>query len=100
MNRYIVNNIDKYKKVYDLPDLKISKSDRKGKRFKATYTDYDGKRRKIYFGQDGAYTYADGAPDSKRRAYRARASAQYTKAGKQAISIPGSAASLSYNILW
>ncbi|QTF49791.1 hypothetical protein qu_900 [Acanthamoeba polyphaga mimivirus] len=100
MNSYIREKVDEYRERYDLPDLKVTRSDKEGKRLKAVYTDKDGHKKKIYFGQEGAYTYADGAPDYVRNAYHARASGQYTKKGKQAISIPGSAASLSYNILW
>ncbi|BCS83167.1 hypothetical protein QLL95_gp0956 [Cotonvirus japonicus] len=100
MNSTMRKNLKKYKKIFDFPDLTIKSSKRNNKRFQASYTDYDGNRQTVYFGQPGAFTFADGAPEAKRRSYRARAKEQRIKNGHRAISVPGSPASLAYYILW
>lgn len=48
--------------------MRIQLSSRKGKRFVAIFK--DGK--KVHFGQEGGYTYLDGASEKIRNAYIAR----------------------------
>eukprot|EP01047_Picozoa_sp_COSAG01_P072721 COSAG01_NODE_11641_length_1891_cov_1.534040_4_plen_94_part_01 len=76
--------------------LVVSKSDRKGKRFKAVFTYEDGKTRTTHFGLKNPKggTYIDHQDKDIRRRYRARhkqdlKTKDYTRAGF-----------LSYYILW
>lgn len=93
-------NLAKYKKKFpQVKELSISKSNREGKRFVARFVMY-GKQKTIHFGLHGAYTYFDGAPKSKRNAYRARASKITNLNGDYTYKIAGTANSFSYHLLW
>lgn len=96
---YIKKKIKEYEnKFKTVKNLKITKSNREGKRFKATFT-IKNIPKTVHFGYPGAFTYADGADEIKRKAYRARASKILSK-GKPAYKIAGSAASFAWVILW
>ncbi|ALX27665.1 hypothetical protein GMAR_ORF291 [Golden Marseillevirus] len=91
--------IREYQRIFPtVKNLRITNSDRSQKRYKATFL-LDGEEKTVHFGQRGAFTYADGAPESKRRAYRARHSKILNK-GRTAYKVPGSASSLAWVILW
>ena len=74
--------------------VKITKSDRKGKKYKAVFT-YDNKKTKTtHFGQKGAEDYTTHKDKERRKRYRDRHkkdldTGDYTRAGY-----------LSYYILW
>lgn len=91
--------IREYQRLFpSVKNLRITKSDRSQKRYKATFV-MDGEEKVVHFGQRGAFTFADGAPESKRQAYRARHSKILNK-GRTAYKVPGSASFLAWVILW
>ncbi|AEA06954.1 conserved hypothetical protein [Lausannevirus] len=91
--------IKEYQRIFpNVKNLKITKSGRSQKRYKAEFM-MDGEPHIVHFGQKGAFTFADGAPESKRQAYRARHSKILNK-GRTAYKVPGSASSLAWVILW
>lgn len=53
-------------------DLVYEKSSRKNKRFVVSVKSADVVLKRIHFGQDGAFTYFDGADDTKRANYLKR----------------------------
>jgi len=71
--------------------MEITNSNRKGKRFVATFSNGE----KIHFGQAGGNTYIDHGDIKKRDAYLARHGA-----GREDWTSPYSAGSLSRWILW
>lgn len=71
--------------------MEITDSNRKNKRFLATFANGD----KIHFGQDGGNTYVDHSDKKKREAYLARHGA-----GREDWASPYNAGSLSRWILW
>jgi len=80
-------------------NLQITSSDRKGKRFTATFV-MGGETQNIHFGLKGAHTFYDGATQQKMLSYRARASKIKNKYGQYTYKIPGTANSFAYWILW
>ncbi|AVR53156.1 hypothetical protein MarSH_451 [Marseillevirus Shanghai 1] len=91
--------IREYQRLFpSVKHLKLSPSPRPQKRFKATF-ELDGEPKVVHFGQKGAFTYFDGAPETKRNAFRARHSKILNK-GRTAYKVPGSASSLAWVILW
>ena len=77
----------------------IKPSQHIGKRYVATFDTGDGKEKKFHFGQDGAYTYIDGAPEKIKEAYWARHYANAVERYRIDNLIP-SAAMLSAYLLW
>ena len=73
--------------------LVITKSDSKGKKLKAVFTDKDGKTKTIHFGASGYDDYTLGASEEQRKRYRERHS-------KENWNNYQSAGSLSRYILW
>ena len=74
--------------------LKITKSDRKGKKYKAVFTYPDGKTKTTHFGAAGMEDYTTHKDKERRARYRKRhkkdlKTNDYTRAGY-----------LSYYILW
>tara|TARA_Y100001973_G_scaffold102771_1_gene168526 strand:+ start:1162 stop:1455 length:294 start_codon:yes stop_codon:yes gene_type:complete len=74
--------------------LVVSKSDRKGKKFKAVFTYDDGKTKTTHFGAKGMEDYTTHKDKERRARYRKRhkkdlKTKDYTRAGY-----------LSYYILW
>ena len=74
--------------------LKITKSDRKGKKYKAVFTYPEGKTKTTHFGQAGADDYTLTKDKDARKRYREHhkkdlKTGDYTRAGY-----------LSYYILW
>jgi len=74
--------------------LDITKSDRKGKKYKAVFTYKDGKTKTTHFGAEGMADYTTHKDKERRSRYRARhkkdlRTNDYTRAGY-----------LSYYILW
>jgi len=66
----------------------------------ATWTK-NGIKQTVHFGKPGAITYSDdNTLQNKREAYRKRHSEIYTKSGHKAITIIGSPAWFSWNLLW
>ncbi len=76
--------------------LRIIQSPNPRKRFRLILED----GRYVDFGQPGAITYYDGAPEQKRKAYMARHSKIFLKDGTRAIDEPFSPAWLSWYLLW
>jgi len=100
MNNQIRRNINKYNRLFpQVKKLHVRTSDSKNKRLTATFVLND-KLHMVHFGLAGAYTYADGAPKSKRDSYQARASKITNAAGRYTYKIPGTANSLAYHLLW
>lgn len=100
MNAHIERKISAYRRKFpSVKDLHVVKSDRPGKRLKATFT-LNGKLKTVHFGLHGAVTWADGAPREKRDSYRARASRIKNAAGRNTYLIPGTANSFAYWVLW
>jgi len=100
MNARIARKIPAYERRFPaVKELKIVRSDREGKRLKATFM-LRGARRTVHFGLDGAYTFADGAPRRKRDLYRARASRITNADGQYTYLIAGTANSFAYWLLW
>lgn len=83
------------RKAYSLGASSFGNSRAKNKRF---YVVYNGKR--INFGDPNAYTYADGASEQKRNAYRARHSKIKLKDGTFAYKNKNQPAFWAYHILW
>lgn len=83
------------KLALSLGATEFGKSKAKNKRY---YVIYNGKR--INFGQPGAETYADGASENKRNAFRARHSKIKLKDGTYAYKNKNQPAFWAYNILW
>ena len=73
--------------------LVVTKSDSKGKKLKAVFTDEYGKTKTIHFGQSGATDFTLGASEDQRKRYRERHS-------KENWNNYQSAGSLSRYILW
>lgn len=101
MNQSQLNELaEKYmKKFPKVKKLRLTESDRHGKRLKALFM-LDGKKHTIHFGDFYSETYYDGASETKRRAYQARASKIKNKEGEFTYMIPGTANSFSYWLLW
>jgi len=83
--------------------LGVKKSDRKDKRYKATFCKCKEKNackgtnhKEVHFGQEGAQTYIDGAPDQKKDAYIAR----HSKSPGEDWSKPDTPGALSRFLLW
>jgi hypothetical protein len=72
----------------------IKKSDKKEKKYQATFTDDNNKKKIIYFGLKNSTTYLDTGDKKLRDAYRKRHRDVYNK------SPPMSASRLSYEITW
>jgi len=72
----------------------VTKSDRDGKKYKAVFSEPDGRKLKTtHFGATGYKDYTIGATDEQKKAYRARHSGDNLKDKMS----PGA---LSYYILW
>jgi len=71
--------------------MEITDSNRKNKRFLATFANGE----KIHFGQDGGETFIDHGDEKKRSAYLARHGA-----GREDWTTPYNAGSLSRWLLW
>lgn len=100
MNATISKNIGKYRRLFpSVKNLHISPSSSPNKRLKAEFI-MNGRPYIVHFGLKGAYTYADGAPISKRDSYRARASKITNAKGEYTYKIPGTANSFAYHLLW
>ena len=72
----------------------IKKSDKKEKKYQATFTDDDNKKKIIYFGASGYPDYTLTGDKEQRERYRTRTKKVYDKAE------PMSASRLSGDILW
>ena len=72
----------------------IKKSDKKEKKYQATFTDDDNKKKTIHFGSAGMEDYTLTGDKKQRERYRARTKKVYDKAE------PMSASRLSYEIAW
>jgi hypothetical protein len=72
----------------------IKKSDKKEKKYQATFTDDNNKKKIIYFGASGYPDYTLTGDKLARERYRARTKKVYDKAK------PMSASRLSFEILW
>ncbi|BAU79949.1 hypothetical protein A9K97_gp402 [Tokyovirus A1] len=91
--------IREYQRLFpSVKQLRITPSSRPQKRLKATFV-LGGEEKVVHFGQRGAFTYFDGAPETKRNAFRARHSKILNK-GRTAYKVPGSASSFAWVILW
>jgi len=100
MNDRIARKTQEYTRLFpSVTGLQVETSNRAGKRLVATFT-LGGKRHTVHFGDASAYTWADGAPKSKRDSYRARASRITNGAGQYTYRIAGTANSFAYHILW
>jgi hypothetical protein len=100
MNPRIKRKVTEYKRRFpQIKDLVVEESSRKGKRLTATFTQ-KGEKKTVHFGQDTAFTWADGADAKKRASYQARASKITNAKGEYTYRIPGTANSLAYWILW
>lgn len=100
MNAHIERKIREYKRRFpQVHDLAVVRSDRTGKRLKATFS-MAGRPHTVHFGLSTAYTWADGAPEEKRRSYRARASKITNGRNQYTYRLPGTANSFAYWILW
>ena len=75
--------------------VSITKSDRVGKKWKATFANMSKGEKVVYFGATGYEDYTMGATDDQRTRYRAR----HTNS-RENHSKPDTPASLSYHILW
>ena len=74
--------------------VNIKKSDKKEKKYQATFTDDDNKKKIIYFGASGYPDYTLTGDKEQRERYRTRTKKVYDKAE------PMSASRLSYEIAW
>ena len=74
--------------------VNIKKSDKKEKKYQATFTDDDNKKKTIHFGSAGMDDYTLTGDKLARERYRARTKKVYDKAE------PMSASRLSGDILW
>ena len=74
--------------------VQIKKSDKKDKKYQATFTDDDNKKKTIHFGLKNSTTYLDTGDKKLRDAYRKRHRDVYNK------SSPMSASRLSFEITW
>jgi hypothetical protein len=74
--------------------VNIKKSDKKEKKYQATFTDDDNKKKIIYFGASGYPDYTLTGDKEQRERYRTRTKKVYDKAE------PMSASRLSGDILW
>lgn len=79
--------------------IKISKSNRKDKRFKAEL-EINGKKITRNFGDPNATTYMDKKDNNKRKQFKSRHSKIKLKNGKLAYKTAGTPSSLSYFLLW
>ena len=75
--------------------VSITRSDAKGKKWKAVFDLGDGKKKTTQFGAVGYKDYTIGATDEQRKSYRARHSK-----GAGSLSNAMSAKALSYYVLW
>lgn len=100
MNAKIRSNVAKYHRIFpSVKNLHILPSHSPHKRFTAIFN-LNGRRRVVQFGQRGAFTFADGAPRSKRDSYLARASKITNARGQYTYRLPGTANSFAYWLLW
>jgi len=74
--------------------VQIKKSDKKDKKYQATFTDDNNKKKTIHFGLKNSTTYLDTGDKKLRDAYRKRHRDVYNK------SSPMSASRLSFEITW
>ena len=74
--------------------VNIKKSNRSDKKYQATFTDDDNKKKTIHFGASGYPDYTLTGDKLARERYRARTKKVYDKAE------PMSASRLSFEILW
>ena len=74
--------------------VQIKKSDKKDKKYQATFTDDNNKKKTIHFGLKNSTTYLDTGDKKLRDAYRKRHRDVYDK------SSPMSASRLSFEITW
>jgi len=74
--------------------VNIKKSNRSDKKYQATFTDDDNKKKTIHFGASGYPDYTLTGDKLARERYRARTRKVYDKAE------PMSASRLSFEILW
>ena len=79
--------------------LSVSASPRATKRFRAKWTDADGKERYTDFGQPGANTYIDGASEETRQNYIKRHMANPAERAK-IVQLTPSPAVFSMYLLW
>lgn len=77
-----------------MSSVKISRSDRDGKKMKAVFTDHDGGKKTIHFGAEGMSDYTKNKDDERKRLYLAR----HKK--NENWNNPKTAGSLSRHILW
>jgi len=75
--------------------VSITKSDRAGKKWKATFSNTSKGQDIVHFGATGYDDYTSGATDEQRTRYKARHTNPRENHNK-----PNTAASLSYHILW
>lgn len=100
VNDYIRNKTEEYQKMFpEVKELIIYDSSKPEKRLTAEFFMYK-KHYTIHFGLLGAFTFADGAPEKKRKSYQARASKITNKNGDYTYMIAGTANSFAYHILW
>jgi len=74
--------------------VSITKSERQGKKWKATFSTNTGNKT-VHFGATGYQDFTTGATDEQKKRYKARHSNPRENHNK-----PDSPASLSYHILW
>lgn len=79
--------------------LSVVKSPSKNKRFRAKWTDSEGKERHTDFGQPSAFTFIDGAEENVRRNYWKRHMANPLERAKIVQLTPSPALFSSY-LLW
>lgn len=104
LTRAIAYATERAKKL-KIPNFdRIEKSPRKNKKLRIIFSlkGVDGKIDSYYqdFGLSGSFTYADGASEQKRNAYRARASKMKNKQGEYTYKIPYTKNYLAYWLLW
>ena len=73
--------------------VSVKKSTVSGKKFTATFTMSNGKKKQVHFGATGYTDYTLSGDKTKRKNYRAR----HAKEKSQAADTPGA---LAYHILW
>jgi len=75
--------------------VSITKSDRVGKKWKATFANTSKGQEIVHFGAVGYQDYTSGATDAQKIRYKSRHTNSRENHNK-----PNTAASLSYHILW
>ena len=79
--------------------LSVGKSPRATKRFRAIWTDSEGKEHHTDFGQPGGFTFIDGAGETVRRNYWKRHIANPSERAKIVQLTPSAAVYAAY-LLW